>query len=206
MSATTPAGWDAVEGGTPRGLTVRDVMTPAAELATVSPEATLREVAEVLSSRHVSGAPVVSGSELVGVISAADLLEFAASTGAPPEAADDELEWSADPGDEWDEDGPAAPLLLEMGMDLGDEVQGRVTDSLRADRNVFDEHVAAEVMSPRVITIAPDATLRQAAEAMRAAGVHRLVVTSNDALVGLISSMDVLRAVCDGRLAPAPRA
>lgn len=205
MSASTPAGRNGVEGGRPRAQTVRDVMTPAGELATVSPEATLREVAEVLSSRHVSGAPVVSGSRVVGVISAADLLEFAASTGAPPEAADEGLEWSADPGDEWDEDGgPAAPLLLEIGMDLGDEVQGRFIDSLRADRNVFDEHVAAEVMSSRVITIAPEATLRQAAQAMRAAGVHRLVVMSQEALVGLISSTDVLHAVSDGRLAPAP--
>ena len=49
-------------------LALRDIMT--ADVVTVSPQTTLREAMELLAQRHLSGAPVVSGGELVGVVSA----------------------------------------------------------------------------------------------------------------------------------------
>jgi CBS domain-containing protein len=40
-------------------ITLHDIMT--VDVITVEPEASLREVAELLSSEHISGVPVVDG-------------------------------------------------------------------------------------------------------------------------------------------------
>ena len=58
-------------------LRLRDIM--ATDVVAISSEATVREAMELLSRHHVSGAPVVNGSTLVGVVSATDLMEFAAA-------------------------------------------------------------------------------------------------------------------------------
>jgi CBS domain-containing protein len=43
-------------------LKLRDIMTHS--VVTLAPETTLREAAEVLSARHLTGAPVVAGSKV----------------------------------------------------------------------------------------------------------------------------------------------
>jgi acetoin utilization protein AcuB len=55
-------------------LTVRDVMTT--DVVTLTPEATLRDAMEALSTNHLSGVPVVVGERVVGVISMSDILSF----------------------------------------------------------------------------------------------------------------------------------
>jgi acetoin utilization protein AcuB len=55
-------------------LKLSDIMTT--EVATASPELSLREAMDLLSSRHITGAPVVAGGKVVGVFSASDLLAF----------------------------------------------------------------------------------------------------------------------------------
>jgi len=54
-------------------LRASDVMT--APVVTVSPEATVKEIASLMLAHHVSGLPVVSSAgELVGIVTEADLL------------------------------------------------------------------------------------------------------------------------------------
>ena len=54
-------------------MRVHSAMT--ADVVTVRPEVTLREVAKLLTERRISGAPVVDeGGRVVGVVSEADLL------------------------------------------------------------------------------------------------------------------------------------
>jgi CBS domain-containing protein len=55
-------------------LRLRDIM--ATEVVAISSEASVREAMELLSQHHVSGAPVVNGSTLVGAVSATDLMEL----------------------------------------------------------------------------------------------------------------------------------
>ncbi len=45
-----------------------------------------------------------------------------------------------------------------------------------------------------VATIAPEASIKRAADWLRAKNVGALVVTSNDAIVGIISERDIVRA------------
>ncbi len=57
-----------------------------------------------------------------------------------------------------------------------------------------------DLMTAPALTIAPDASVRDAARQMLAAGVHRLVVTDRDRVVGVISTTDIVSAVAAGRL------
>lgn len=55
-------------------LCAKDIMTR--EVSTLAPEATIREAMELLNSSHLSGAPVVRGANVVGVISMSDVADL----------------------------------------------------------------------------------------------------------------------------------
>ncbi len=57
-------------------LKLKDIMT--ADPVSISPQMSLREAMELLSEKHISGVPVVSGGKVVGVFTATDLLDFLA--------------------------------------------------------------------------------------------------------------------------------
>jgi CBS domain-containing protein len=82
-----------------------------------------------------------------------------------------------------------------------------VTDLLRAEAEVeedrgrttlFEDTRIDELMSPRPITIEPDAPVREAARQMLYAEVHRIFVEADGELVGVISQTDLVRAVAQG--------
>lgn len=56
------------------GPTLRDLMTT--EVLTLSPDDSLRRAVEVLSTHKISGAPVVAGEQVVGVLSVTDIIAF----------------------------------------------------------------------------------------------------------------------------------
>jgi CBS domain-containing protein len=53
-------------------LKLRDIMTR--DVVSAAPDMTIRDAMELLSERHVSGAPVVDGGKVVGIFSTTDLL------------------------------------------------------------------------------------------------------------------------------------
>ena len=55
-------------------LTVKDIMTP--DVVSATPDMTIRDAMELLSERHLSGAPVIDGGKVVGIFSASDILEL----------------------------------------------------------------------------------------------------------------------------------
>lgn len=76
------------------------------------------------------------------------------------------------------------------------------SDLLAAEAEATDTElsVASDLMTPRAVTIAPAAEMREAARLMLYADVHRLFVVEGDRLVGVISTTDVVRAVATGAL------
>lgn len=80
-------------------LRLRDIMTT--DVLTVNPETSIREAMELLGRHHVSGAPVVAGSKLVGVVSANDLMIFASALPEAPTERD-----QRDSSDGWGEPAP----------------------------------------------------------------------------------------------------
>lgn len=65
---------------------------------------------------------------------------------------------------------------------------------------LFEGTSVRDLMTSPALTITPDASVREAAQQMIYTGVHRLFVTSGEAVVGVISITDIVRAVATGRL------
>jgi CBS domain-containing protein len=60
-------------------LTAADVMT--ADVVSVGPHSTIREIVELLLARRISGVPVVEDSRVIGIVSEGDLIGHAAIIG-----------------------------------------------------------------------------------------------------------------------------
>ncbi|HET7458854.1 MAG TPA: CBS domain-containing protein [Gemmatimonadaceae bacterium] len=180
-------------------LRIRDVMT--ADVVTVTPDTTLREAAELLAHNHVSGAPVVVGQKVVGVVSATDLIEFMSSNRETPlteyEAAA-ETEDSGRPTESADE--PPAIFFTELWTDVGGESADRPVDAAGPQGDTLSEHTVEEVMTREVRSLAPDLPATAAADFMRSAAVHRVLVMEQGRLVGIVTALDVARAAAEHRL------
>ena len=183
-------------------LRLRDIMTT--ELMTVSPELSLRDAMELFVAAHVSGAPVVAQQRVVGVVSVTDLLGFAATAPGVPdetrlEASLEELESDAELG-EGDE--PMATWFVELRSDEETDVAGhfKETGSRRLTMDRFAEHTVSEVMNDNVCSLPSTTRVDQAADFMRNAGIHRVLVMDDGALVGIVSLKDIADAVADHKL------
>ena len=137
----------------------------------LSPTDTLRFAAGVLTSIGTGGAPVMNGEHVVGVISMTDIVEFAADN-------------PSSPGDPVSSARPHSEMAVPAGPEW----------------DALDEHTVAEVMSLRILSVSPTADVRTLAQLMDAEGVHRLLVMEDDALVGIVTSLDLVRAVARGDL------
>lgn len=186
-------------------LRIRDAMTR--EVLTVTPDTTLREASELFVHRHVSGAPVLDGGNVVGVVSATDILEFVASHPPVPRVKADtrELgEWSERPESEPEDAAPSA-YYAELWPESDAETAQRFADTEGPEWDVFEEHTVEEVMTRSVCALPSTASITAAAEQMRSAGVHRLLVLDDGKLAGIITSTDVARAVAEHGLRDADR-
>jgi CBS domain-containing protein len=184
-------------------LRLRDIMTTNA--VTVTPETTVREAMELLARHHVSGAPVISGGDLVGVVSGTDLMSFAASLSGVPTENDTNAEWGEWRDSSIDEEveqgnEPASAFFSDLWDDAGAEVTGRIASSSNPEWNVLEEHDVSELMTRTPLaTLGPDASAESAAELMRTNGIHRVLVTEGEKLVGIVSALDIATAAADHR-------
>lgn len=180
-------------------LRVRDCMTH--DVVALGHRTTVREAMETLASYHIGGAPVMDGPRIAGVVSGADLLQFAASLPILGDARGLELLERADRDDEGGErDAPAAALFDADLDDEALELDAQFDQAGVSGRDALDAHTVAEIMTPRAITIGADETVVAAADAMRREGVHRLLVLDGTTLAGIITTTDLARAVADRRL------
>jgi len=65
---------------------------------------------------------------------------------------------------------------------------------------LFEDTSVRDLMTLRPITVGPDADIKEAAQAMLYADIHRLFVVEGDRVAGVISTTDIMRAVATGRL------
>jgi CBS domain-containing protein len=149
-------------------LRVADVMTHQ-RVVEISPNQTLDEAAEMMAREHVSGAPVVDEQgHCVGILSAFD---FVLKRHLEHVEAGDLLA------------GVEHCMTCESG------------ESPFSIDTISGEKVRAH-MSGAVQSIAPQATLINAARAMCGAHVHRLpVLDSEGRVLGIVSSLDIVAAL-----------
>ncbi|MDR7481715.1 MAG: CBS domain-containing protein [Armatimonadota bacterium] len=145
-------------------LRARDIMT--APVITAPPDATIRELVELMTARRISGVPIVSAAgELLGIVTEGDLLykELAPRPEEPP--------------------GLVQRLLPFPGI------------AAAADRARKAEAVrASELMTSPVVTVAEDAPVHEIAALMTRHGINRVPVVRDGRVVGIVSRNDVLKA------------
>ena len=175
-------------------LHLQDIMT--SEVVTVSPELPVREAIELLVRHHVSGAPVLAGGHVLGVVTAYDLLSLTMADGeeleaiAPVEILPERA--AAGVPDEWEIE---VPVRREFFRDIevfgGAEVPAWIEGT---DEPLLPDHegvIVADVMSRVVYSLPPDANVATAAQCLRRASVHRVLVMEAGRLLGIVSSMDI---------------
>jgi CBS domain-containing protein len=150
-----------------RALTAKDLMNP--QVLAVPETMTVRELAAFLVDNEISGAPVEdSEGRLVGVVSFTDV-GLAASEGAAPERERSSPDYFVRG---W-EDSASAEELRGFHVEDGDMT-------------------VREIMTPAVYSVAEDTPVAELAETMIDGHIHRLLVTRDGKVVGIVSASDLL--------------
>jgi CBS domain-containing protein len=156
-------------------LAARDIMQK--RVLTVRPDLSIPDLVDFLIQRRVGGVPVVDKGKVVGIVSRSDLVRAVSleRSIAGVVAQSFEHEEFA-PGET-----PPAPGL-----------RTRAVQALQ-DRQV------RHIMVPDPVSVAPDTPVGEVARLLVANHMHRVLVTDGGKLVGLISSLDVVRLVAEGK-------
>lgn len=179
-------------------ITLRDIMTT--ELETVHPGDSLREAADLFSTERISGAPVLEGETVVGVLSVTDLLEFQAERSAVPSAGRDQAEWGDPDSPEtrvWRGEDAPATYFTDYWADAGADLVDRFEEDEPLERDVLSEHTVAEAMTRTLVTLPPDTPVPDAARYLLEKDVHRVLVLEDDELLGVVSTTDLVKAVAE---------
>jgi len=181
-------------------LRVRDIMTPA--VVTIAADRTLREAIETLVTCKIGGMPVLDGDRVVGILAAADILEFESITPPSLRLRDTEDEPAALEEDaEYDEDEEVPSAYFnDMWSEGSSDVVARIAATDGPEWDFLSEHMVSEAMSRAVCLVNETTEVSAAARKMLAAGVQRALVRDGDIFSGILTTTDILRAVAEKRL------
>jgi CBS domain-containing protein len=144
-----------------RELRVGDVME--SDWPTLSPEQTIEDAIKLFAESSISGAPVVEGGRLIGILTEGDLIFQDA-----------------------DIKSPGFLDILGGIIPLGDWDEYR-QEALKSAGVTVDE-----VMTREVMTVTPDDTLSEAATIMAEERIKLLPVAEEGQLRGVVTRMDIL--------------
>jgi CBS domain-containing protein len=136
-----------------------------APVITARPETSVRDLAALMTSHHISGLPIVtSEGELVGIVTEGDLLykEIMPKPAEPPTLV----------------------RRLPIRAVIEAESHVRKAEGVRA----------FELMTTPVVTVTEAASVHEIASVMVRYGINRLPVLRTGRLVGIVSRADVLKA------------
>ena len=164
----------------------RDLMSTI--VTTVDPELPLSEFEEILLRDDISGAPVVEGERLVGIISQSDVVRAVAAV--QESAAETVSDYLHEP--------PFRTVMASGYLPREPELVGRRLAELRV----------RDAMSRRLVSVAPDAQATEVAARLIRHGIHRILVAEGEKLLGIISSLDLVQLLAESarvQARPAPR-
>lgn len=133
----------------------------------------VKDLAEFLVSNGISGAPVVDDAEkLLGVVSVTDVARHTS-------IADDEADVRSAHGYYTD--------ALDYSFD--DDLINEFSD------DEVEQTTVKDIMTPTVHDVATNATMKEVAAAMVKNRIHRVFVSQDQKIVGVLSALDVLRLI-----------
>jgi CBS domain-containing protein len=175
----------------PSELRAADIMARA--LITVRENASIREAAALLIDREISGAPVSDGAgRIIGLISLRDLARVERERSALEEPQERDVKLV--PGITGPERRSSAPPNVEAP----EEIAGRVGLPYGFHVEPEEPLTVREVMTPFTVTVGLDFDLTEVARTLLQHKIHRaLVRDSSGAIVGLVSALDLVRALTE---------
>jgi len=151
-------------------MKVKDVMNP--NVVFCKPDDTVREAAKVLKVNNISGAPVLEGRKLVGIVSEADLLKLLVM----PEK-----------GNLW------LPSPFEViEVPIRELLSWEDTKKMLSD---VGSTKVEEMMTKDVRTISSEASVEEASELMIRHRINRLPVMENNHVVGIVTRGDIIEGL-----------
>jgi CBS domain-containing protein len=150
-----------VSGQDIREMRVAQIMH--SEWPTLGPDQTVEDAIKLFAESGISGAPVVEGGRLLGIVTEGDLIFQDAEVRAPGFL---DILGGFIPLGNWEEYRREA--IKSAGITVG------------------------EVMTTDVLTVSPEDSLSEAATIMAEERIKLLPVTEDDALRGVITRMDIL--------------
>ena len=152
-------------------LTAKDIMT--SPVITIKADRSIEEVPDLLTDRMITGAPVVDDSgKLVGVITLSDIVR---NEPQREHIVSDRI--------------ASDYVLLDWEPPFEDgELRGyHIKES--------ETLLVRDIMTPFVYRVEEDTPLKELAGVMVSGRIHRLFVTKEDKLVGVVSALDILKTV-----------
>ncbi len=166
--------------------TLASIMTR--DVVVIDAATALRDAMQMFADEQITGAPVVQGGAVVGVVSTTDFLAFRVETDDGVSTFEDEE--AGYPEEE-------NPFFLDAWGDTGpDLIEPSAVDAPELDR--FGSHTVSDIMSPRVYSLPSTAPVREAAQRLLELQIHRILVIDDEELVGLVTTTDIVRAVAEG--------
>lgn len=156
---------------------VRDLMQR--EVVLLSADDSIADAVRTLEDYNITGAPVVDGAgRPVGILTSRDLTrdERVAHGRLAAERYDHDFAQSAD---EESDDSLSGDEAIRFKTGYSAELLG--------------EHKVRDWMTARVVSVDESASLRSACRTMAREGIHRVLVTEENAVVGILSATDVVR-------------
>jgi CBS-domain-containing membrane protein len=151
-------------------LTAKDLMT--ANVIAVTRDTEVRELAKILASNRISGAPVLDGmGKVIGVVTESDLIFQNKKVHIP-----------------------TALAILDSFIFL--ENPDKMEQELRKMAGI----TVADICTLKPVTVRQDTPVEVVATLMAEQKVHTLpVLDANDQLVGVIGKSDLIRMIAEGK-------
>jgi CBS domain-containing protein len=146
-------------------MLARDIMNR--QVITVQEDATIEELAGILTENHISGAPVVNKEgKMVGIVTDADLIHK--------------------------DTNPRTPGFFNI---LGAIIYVSGVTRFREDFKKLAAAKTSEIMTSEVITVGGDAKIEEVAALMVDNDIKRIPVLENGAVVGIIGIADIVKTL-----------
>jgi len=154
-----------------RQMTISEVMQ--SDVLAVDADWSLEELANYLIDNSISGAPVTTrDDQLLGVVSLTDIVRQSRIQ-----------EYGTDSEDTHD------VYLFDLDRRMGRE-------ELREMHIQFESPVQVrDIMTPMIFSVTEDTSVQDVAETMLRGRIHRVFVTRDDKLCGIVTALDMLKVI-----------
>lgn len=154
-------------------LIAADVMTTP--VLTVPDDWGMDQLASYFVDKNISGAPVTDATgHLVGVVSMTDIVRHSSMPLSQDEARDTHEYYLASSG----------------RLYTDEEMEGFHIDT-------SSDATTRDLMTPMLFEVAEDTAVKDVADMMVRGGIHRVLVTNNKKVTGIVTALDMLKVVRD---------